>query len=1142
MRRKITKRLISMMMAIVMLLSLFPFSAFADETTASDLDGHWAEQVMQEWMGYGIVAGYEDGTVRPDRSITRAEMTAMLDRVMDYQTKAANPFTDLDDAWYTEVVLKANAAGVISGYPDNTVRPNATISRQEAVAMFARVLSLDTTNAPEADFTDNDAVADWAKDAVNAMAAAGYIHGSDGQFRPDAGITRAEVITIFNNIFDKLYAKAGTYTGDVNGSAVVSADGVTLKNMHIKGDLIIAEGVGDGHVELDNVTVDGQLIVRGGGENSIIIKGDSQIGTISIERKDGAVRVAVENGADVSMIAVNDGSNGVKIEGNVTTLNVANIDADVTVDGTIDNLNVSGPRATVTISGSVENIAVEDNAHDATLVINKDTTVDTLKTSAENTTIVTSGDIDTVTIGTSAPGATITVKSTGAIGNVTTSASGTTVEGEGSVDKVEVTENASDTTVTTSGTTIENNSDEAVSIGNGDTIASGTTGTTPDGEADEPEQPSTPTPQPPVHTHTYVDGVCTSGDAYDPAWAQVNSVDTWNAAVEAGRNIILTADFTTSAQLDITTAIIVNGNGHTITVADDVTWSTENGSKHLVLIQGDNANNVTLKNITLNSNNKAHGLQAYCVTDTTLQNVTLTNSVGAGLTVNGATVTATGLTTSGNAWGGVNVDQGTGVTDTTSFTFDATSTFAENTPVYSDNGTTVTVNAPEGYAGVNVSGTKYVWTKLFAGGNGTAESPYLIGTAQELANVGLLADANNHFELTNDIDVGNIASEAHTNSSVGNIYQLYGTFNGAGHTITSSTENIDAVFADAVNATIENITFDIKDHPAVCNAVNTTFTNVTVTGEMEVANNNGAFVTYPVPQADTDGTRSVALTFNNCTANVEMVGGGGTGDYNAVFVGYAYPNGAKTTLTFNNCVNEGNLTCGKAAMFLGNNSANKGIVTLNINHCINRGIIRSTYYNISDKNYVWNHFVATGADANNTIVLDGTTLTSATAGNVTTDGNGKFVQGASDTTLALKLNDDKTFTITPASTEGVDHYVVTMSLYAKLLNADGTLEGGTRIVRISETVSATPSAESYTTTLKQLQFVDEDWITSNSNATSASENENTVYTLDGTSYYYIGSEKSIQATLEGTPTTPTMFAVSAYDASGNLLCSASLSK
>lgn len=1134
MRRKITKRLISMMMAIVMLLSLFPFSAFADEVTASDLDGHWAEQVMREWMGYGIVAGYEDGTVRPDRSITRAEMTAMLDRVMDYQTKAANPFTDLDDAWYTEVVLKANAAGVISGYPDNTVRPNATISRQEAVAMFARVLSLDTTNAPEADFTDNDAVADWAKDAVNAMAAAGYIHGSDGQFRPDAGITRAEVITIFNNIFDKLYAKVGTYTGDVNGSAVVSADGVTLENMHIKGDLIIAEGVGDGHVELNNVTVDGQLIVRGGGENSIIIKGNSQIGTISIERKDGAVRVAVENGADVSMIAVNDGSNGVKIEGNVTTLNVANIDADVTVDGTIDNLNVSGPRATVTISGSVENIAVEDNAHDATLVINKDTTVDTLKTSAENTTIVTNGDIDTVTIGTSAPGATITVESTGAIGNVTTSASGTTVEGEGSVDKVEVTENASDTTVTTSGTTIENNSDEAVSIGNGDTIASGTTGTTPDDEADEPEQPSTPTPQPPVHTHTYVDGICTSGDAYDPAWAQVNSVDSWNAAVEAGRNIILTANFTTSAQLDITTAITVNGNGHTITADTNATWSTENGSKHLVLIQGNNANNVTLKNITLNSNNKAHGLQAYCVTNTTLQNVTLTNSVSAGLTVNGATVTATGLSTSGNAWGGVNVDQGTGVTDTTSFTFDTTSTFAENTPVYSDNGTTVTVNAPEGYAGVNVSGTKYVWTKLFAGGNGTAENPYLISTAQELANVGLLADANNHFELTNDIDMSNTpASATDSYGDSGDIYQLYGTLNGNGHTIIAK-ENTAGTFLYATNATINNLTFNITNHPAVTNAYNTTFNNVNVTGNMEVSNNLGAFVLYAVPESG-----EVSLTFNNCTANVEMVGGGASNNYNAVFVGYAYGGGAKTTLTFTNCVNEGNLTCGKAAMFLGNNSTNGGLVTLNVTNCVNKGSIRSTY---TDASYSWNHFVATGAHANNTVVLNGTTLTSATAGSVTTEGSGEFVQGPNDGSLALQKNDDNTFTITPASTAGVDHYVVTMSLYAKLLNGDGSLEGGTQIVSVSETVPATSVNESYTTTLKLLPFVDEDWITTNTGATSKTEGENTVYTLDGSSYYYFGSKAETHASLQGTPTTPTMISVSAYDASNNLLCSASLSK
>ena len=1002
MRRKITKRLISMMMAIVMLLSLFPFSAFANEATASDLDGHWAEQVMQEWMGYGIVAGYEDGTVRPDRSITRAEMTAMLDRVMDYQTKAANPFTDLDDAWYTEVVLKANAAGVISGYPDNTVRPNATISRQEAVAMFARVLSLDTTNAPEADFTDNDAVADWAKDAVNAMAAAGYIHGSDGQFRPNAGITRAEVITIFNNIFDKLYAKAGTYTGDVNGSAVVSADGVTLENMHIKGDLIIAEGVGDGHVELDNVTVDGQLIVRGGGENSIIIKGDSQIGTISIERKDGAVRVAVENGADVSMIAVNDGSNGVKIEGNVTTLNVANIDADVTVDGTIDNLNVSGPRATVTISGSIENIAVEDNAHDATLVINKDATVDTLKTSAENTTIVTNGDIDTVTIGTSAPGATITVESTGAIGNVTTSASGTTVEGEGSVDKVEVTENASDTTVTTSGTTIENNSNEAVSIGNGDTIASGTTGTTPGGEADEPEQPSTPTPQP-------------------------------------------------TPEPDPTTFTVTFQNTDGTTIATQTV--TENGT---------------------------------------------------------ASAPTEGLPT---------VEEGQKLT-----WYNGTEPFDFSAAITS-----------------NLTLVAVVGSNDFTAGNGSEFYPYLISTAQELANVGLLADANNHFELTNDIDLSTVSpSQKDSSGDQGDIYQLYGILDGKGHTITSK-DSTDGTILHAMNATINNVTFVITDHPAVTNATNTTFNNVTVTGEMEVANNNGAFVTYPVPQANADGTtRSVTLSFNDCVANVTMQSEGSANNYNAVFVGYAYPatetyTTSTTTLNFTNCVNNGSLVCGKAAMFLGNNSANRGTVNINVNNCTNNGTIRSVY---TDKEYGWNAYVATGTNENNKIT-----------GTISDPNNG-ITLDTKDSTLKLTGSEGSAFTLTPASNENAAYYIVSMAYYADLLNADNTAEGGTKVVRVSERIDASEfqeGSQALTTDLKYLKFVDENWLDKQSPSLTpiADASGNLLVTVDGsTAYYYIGNKSDVHAAFldeeKQPPVLPTMVSVSAFDANGNLLCASGL--
>ena len=1161
--RKTLKRSVSILTLLAMMLTLFPFAAFAEDTTASDLDGHWAEEVMQEWIGYGIIAGYEDGTVRPDRSITRAEMTALLDRVMDYQTTAANHFTDLDDNWYTDVVLKANAAGMISGYPDGTVRPNATISRQEAVAMFARVLSLDTANAPEADFTDMDAVGDWAKDAVNAMAAKGYVNGDNGQFRPQSGITRAEVITIFNNIFDDLYAESGTYFGDIDGSAVISADDVTLRNTTIGGDLIVAEGVGDGHVVLDNVTIDGKLIVRGGGENSVIIRGNSSIGTVTVERTDGAVRVAVEGGASVDTLFVNDGNDTVTIEGSIGTLNVATGAAEVVLNGDTDALNVSSENAVVTVAGTLGTVTVDEAASDATINIQSDASVSTLTTAATNTTVNVLGSVETVQVADTASDATIAVSENASVNSVTTAAQNTTVSGEGTVTSVEVGETASGATVTTPGTTVENNSSDDVTIGDGETIGAGETATTPGGTTEEPSEPSTPSePSRPSHTHNYVDGVCTAGDAYDPTWAQVNSAETWNAAVAAGQDIVLTADFTTTAQLTINHGnITVNGNGHSITaaVSEGSSWSTVNGEKHLVLITDaadgtTTADNVTLKNITLDSDGKAYGLQAYCVTGTVLNDVTLQNSVGAGLTVNGSSVTATALHTSDNAWGGVNVDQGSGVTDTTTFTFDATSTFGEEAKVYSDNpNENITVTAPAGWAQVAApteqNQNRCVWQQLFAGGNGTAESPYLISTAQEMKNVGLLADANNHFQLQNDIDLTDVTSDASTSSGYNAVIdRLYGHLNGNNHTVTSTNPSALGIFLNTVDASISNTTFNIVEQAVVLYATSTEFTNVTVTGEMEVGNNSGAFVTYAKPQADQPQdsekpTRSVELTFENCTANVTMLGEGADNNYNAVFVGYAYPSKSETTYTklnFTNCVNEGTLICGKAAMFLGNNSANTGIVTISANNCVNRGEIRSTY---TAKEYGWNHFVATGANTNNTIILNGTTLSSATNGSITIEGSGSFDKGPADTSLKLTENENKTFTITPAATEGVSYYIVTMSLYASLLDADGNLEGGTQIVSVSESINVTADATSYTTTLKHLPFVDEDWVTTNnSTASSTTEGTNTVYTLNDNSYYYIGSESSTEATLSGTPKNPTTISVSAYDANGKLLCSAALSK
>ena len=1062
------KKLLSLMLTVAMVVSFFPATVMADESGASDLEGHWASEVMTEWIGYGIIAGYEDGTVRPDKSITRAEMTAMLDRVMGYQTMADNHFSDLDDNWYTEVILKGNAAGVISGYEDGTVRPNATISRQEATAMIARVLALDTENVPEADFTDSDTVADWAKDAVNAMAAKGYVNGSDGQFRPTAGMTRAEVVTILNNIFDKLYDENVTYISDSNGSAVINADDVTLKNLTVSGDLIVAQGVGDGHVVLDGVTVEGRLIVRGGGENSVIIRGDSKIGSVSIERIDGAVRVAVEGGASVSMISVADGSDTVTLQGNIGSLNIDNNNADVVVNGTVDDLNVLGQNATVEINGSVETLAVEGTnadltiggelttvdiaagASEASITIQRDGSVGTLTTAAEKTTVTAQGDVTTVTVEETAADAEINIQSTSSVQNLTTSAQNTTVNvagtvesisvnngannatitvdedatastittdaanttinGDGNVENVTVDENATGATVTTPGTSVENNSDEVVIVGEDETIGAGTTGTTPGGTTPTPTPDPTPTPQPTYYTVTFqkVDNTAISTQS-------VRENSTATAPADDAENM------------------------PTVTDGNKLTWY--------------------------------NGTEPYDFETPVTGNLTLTAVVG---------------------------------------------------------------------------------SADFQAGNGTEQYPYLIGDAAQFEAIDQVnATETVYYKLSNSFTV----TEEH-----GTVYDTYFksviknltncVLDGNGQTITvSDAKDSLYLFYNVNKATLQDLNVVLDD--AMCiNCSATTFNNVDVSGSFTVSGNTGAYVIYAMPlTTGADGKLSTTINFIDCNANVEMTGSGDKTNYNAVFVGYAmYSKNGDTYydcyeyLNFTNCTNEGTLICGKASMFLANTPSKYAHPIITVDNCSNNGLIQAVSISSDgsaryEDNGVYSHFASVNAQYA-TVVLGEKSYTgeevSAATIQLPCGSNGKFVHGPTDSDLKLVENEDGTFTITPSNNENVSYYEVSVGVYATLI------EGGTNRIYATERIEASAN-ESLTTTLKNLAFVDETWVENNTGATQDTLAGNVIYTMDGTSYYYIGDEASTGSTLDGTLKAPQMISVSAFDADGKVLASTSLS-
>lgn len=149
------------------------------------------------------ICGYPDGTVKPERQITRAEVATIFYRLLQDEAREnvwsrTNSYSDVaSSAWYNSAVSTLTNAGILAGYEDGTFRPNAPITRAEFATIAARFY-----HAPEVTGDAfPDISGSWARVYINRAAALGLVRGySDGTFRPNTEITRAEVMEIINNV------------------------------------------------------------------------------------------------------------------------------------------------------------------------------------------------------------------------------------------------------------------------------------------------------------------------------------------------------------------------------------------------------------------------------------------------------------------------------------------------------------------------------------------------------------------------------------------------------------------------------------------------------------------------------------------------------------------------------------------------------------------------------------------------------------------------------------------------------------------------------------------------------------------------------------------------------------------------------
>lgn len=232
--------------------------------------GPWYQAAMDFARDQGILFGDADGNMLPGSNASRAQMAAMLVRVFGCTAgKDITHFTDVSaGTWYYPELSVAAQMNIFSGCGDGTMSPNRSITRQEAMSVIARAFAVaDGTAADLAAFTDASAVSNWAVASVAGLVRAGIVSGDAGRLSPKATITRAEIAQMLYELGLQFCSDAAALpaSGRVvyTGAAPLTADAFS-------GTLYLGGAAGR---DLGGMDITGTLVVRTDPNGTVTVGG-----------------------------------------------------------------------------------------------------------------------------------------------------------------------------------------------------------------------------------------------------------------------------------------------------------------------------------------------------------------------------------------------------------------------------------------------------------------------------------------------------------------------------------------------------------------------------------------------------------------------------------------------------------------------------------------------------------------------------------------------------------------------------------------------------------------------------------------------------------------------------------------------------
>ena len=205
-------------------------------TTFSDIEGHWAKTVVEEMAEKGVLNGFEDGTFRPDESVTREQFAKILVETLKIAGNTTNiKFVDIEeDRWSKDYIYRASR--YLTGYENNGkyfFRPTEASVREDVAVAVVQAEGLQTEKPDYTllnQFSDSGEISEGIKKYVAIAVKNEIMRGKNGYFDPQGNLTRAEVSQLMYNVFQKIAIGEleETIIGDVNGDGKITEEDALL--------------------------------------------------------------------------------------------------------------------------------------------------------------------------------------------------------------------------------------------------------------------------------------------------------------------------------------------------------------------------------------------------------------------------------------------------------------------------------------------------------------------------------------------------------------------------------------------------------------------------------------------------------------------------------------------------------------------------------------------------------------------------------------------------------------------------------------------------------------------------------------------------------------------------------------------------